>query len=630
MLPVSWRWLKSPPWLARQRLGLWLMALLVCWALGLGLIRTQVLRPMDGALTDYWHVLAGVIGPAPDVALVLIDDASLNDYPNDPLVFWTPQLAHAIRVLREVGARVVGLDVLLSLSPDQWLNAHVRTHPDESLDQALQAEIASGQVVMVSAQALDANGHSRVLLPAQPWVLAVPDLDLAGHIGLADLLQDEDGVVRRFDLRPAMKDGPPQSGMPGMGFAALLAERAKPGLLQTWTPGPHHIGYMGPPGHLMRLSLRDLLQPQAAQNPRVQALKGRVVIIGGEYAGHNDSHPTPYLSGMWRDRGDYMAGAEIQANIVQTLLSSRAPRSASLFELAVAMAGVLGVLWLTWLRIGLTAGAVLTLVVMGVCVGAGWLAFDAGILIPSASMAMSVLVSYLTVLGLRYALEERERQRITRLFGRYVSSDVVNQLLTNASALRLGGQRQQITVLFSDIRQFTTLSEAMQAEEVVEFLNQYFARICQIILEEGGTIDKFIGDAVMVLFGTPLPQSDQADRALRTGLRMLHAASEFDVWMQQRFSGRGLPHFEIGVGIHTGHAVVGNIGSETRTEYTAIGDTVNMASRIEGQTKDLGARLLCSLACVQACQQPVHTGRHWDVTVKGKSEPVRLFEILVP
>jgi adenylate cyclase len=160
-------------------------------------------------------------------------------------------------------------------------------------------------------------------------------------------------------------------------------------------------------------------------------------------------------------------------------------------------------------------------------------------------------------------------------------------------------------------------------------LNQLFERLCAVLLKEGATIDKFIGDCIMAEFGAPLPQPDHAARAVRAGVALYHEALDFRGWMAERFAGRELPEFAIGVGIHSGEAVIGNIGSSVRMEYTAIGDTVNLASRLEGKTKDTGTHVLASAATVALAGDAARVGRRFELEVKGKAQPVEVYEILV-
>jgi adenylate cyclase len=159
-------------------------------------------------------------------------------------------------------------------------------------------------------------------------------------------------------------------------------------------------------------------------------------------------------------------------------------------------------------------------------------------------------------------------------------------------------------------------------------INAYFTRVCEPILEQGGTVDKYIGDAVMAVFGSPVQHPDHARRALRAALGMAREAEAFKLWMEQRFPGRGLPEFRIGVGLHTGEAVIGDIGTPRRKEFTAIGDTVNAASRLEGVTKDMHCTIVASQVSVLAAGSGVRTGRSEAVTVKGKTQSLLVHEIL--
>jgi class 3 adenylate cyclase len=228
---------------------------------------------------------------------------------------------------------------------------------------------------------------------------------------------------------------------------------------------------------------------------------------------------------------------------------------------------------------------------------------------------------------LRLTGEERERARLRQIFGRYVSEEVVEKLLASGRQPDLGGEALTVTVLFSDIRNFTSMSESLTPHEVVEMLNAYFSRVCEPILAQGGTVDKFIGDAVMAVFGSPALQADQARRALRAALAMAEKAREFRTWMENHFPDRGWADFQIGIGVHTGEAVVGNIGSPQRFEFTAIGDAVNTASRLEGLTKELGWTIVASSGTITAAGPGVVTGGRKELKVKGRREAVTVVEV---
>jgi len=207
---------------------------------------------------------------------------------------------------------------------------------------------------------------------------------------------------------------------------------------------------------------------------------------------------------------------------------------------------------------------------------------------------------------------------------------VVTQLLQSDERLELGGKSQVLTVLFSDIRNFTTISEQLSAKEVVEMLNTYFERACAVVLAQGGSIDKFIGDAIMVEFGSPLPLQDHALRAAKAAIALQAVAREFGGWMEKRFPGRHLPHFAVGVGLHSGEAVIGNMGSNQRFNYTFLGDAGNLAARLEGINKQFGTFLMISQNTRRAIGNAFPVRELSRVRVVGKAEPITIFEPMRP
>jgi adenylate cyclase len=259
----------------------------------------------------------------------------------------------------------------------------------------------------------------------------------------------------------------------------------------------------------------------------------------------------------------------------------------------------------------------------------GYVLFRLDWVLPVVGMQLGVVLSYLGVLATKLTGEEKERTRLRGMFGQYVSDEVVEKLLASGHRPDLGGETLPVTVLFSDIRNFTTISERLSASEVVEMLNAYLERACEPILRAGGTVDKFIGDSIMAVFGSPVPHPDHARRAVRAALDMIEAARTFERdFMKKQFGGRDLPDFRIGVGLHTGPAVIGNIGSQKRIEFTAIGDTVNIASRLEGLTKTLGWKIVASMETLTAAGSGVAVGGRQGAQVKGRLGEVQVVEIL--
>jgi adenylate cyclase len=565
---------------------------------------------------------------------VAVDDQAFLEHPDEPLVFWGPYFARVIEKVRGAGARVIGLDYLFSISAESWLKklGGVGSDKGRIYDVPMRRELASGQVVLIASLVSLEQGKGRLLLPIEDYLYALPGGP--ADIGLANFYADQDGVVRRFF--PAVFD---DGTMPSLTFATLLSVRAA-GLKPTnpsWSLGdreitnsvlPQAIGFVGPPGTIPRLSFSQVLNPQENEKEEIQSLKDKVVIIAAEYLGNQDIHLTPYARGFLGLESRPMSGAELHANIVETLLTGRFPRSvpgwlrlvylATAFTIGIALFLRLNPWW------GLGAGLLLILV----CTFLAFLFFQLNWILPVASVYLGTVAGYLGTLGFRLTGEERERMRLRKMFGRYVSDDVVEKLLADRHRPDQQGESLQVTVLFSDIRNFTTISEKLTPHEVVEMLNAYFSRVCEPILKEGGTVDKFIGDAVMAVFGSPVPCEDHAQRALRAALAMSQIAREFRFWINEHFAHIPLPEFEIGIGLHTGEAVIGSIGSPKRMEFTAIGDTVNTASRLEGLTKELGWTIVASSDTVRAAGSIVSTGKCEKISVKGREGRLEVLEVI--
>jgi adenylate cyclase len=619
-----------------------LLGLLVAAAV-LGVGWTGWLEGPENLYGDLWHRLAGIRYQPQEVVIVALDEATLQDNP-EPLVCWTPHFARVIEVLRRVGAKIIGLDYLFQVSIETWLKTLnlPANHPSLQYDGPFIKQLSSGQVILGAHRASDEHGRNTIILPIQEYVLALPNAKK--DLGLINFFNDADGVIRRFVPGLADADGQVLLTLakvltvraagqdPGQAITQLQQNQA----LQDWSAddprGPGlgavpRIGFVGPPHTFRRVSMGRFLTPAAEQDEEITRLKDKVVIIAYEPEALQDAHPTPYALSLGLWPGNDMSGPEIHANIVETLRTGVFPRQvpvalSSLYLLGLILAGSLVFYRLPPLP-GLAAGLV-------ICILAGGFAcllFYRYWLLPTADVQLGVMLSYMGILGLKLTGEEREKARVRKIFSRYVAQEVVETLLASGKLPDLGGEVFQVTVLFADIRNFTTISERLAPHEVVEMLNGYLSQAGEAILGQGGTVDKYIGDAIMAIFGAPVRHPDHARRALRAALELAEKATEFRTWMKQRFDGLGLPKFAVGIGLHTGEAIVGNIGSTRRLEYTAIGDTVNAASRLESLTKEVGWTIVASQSTIAAAPG-VETGRQETRKVKGRQEPLEVYEVL--
>ena len=215
-----------------------------------------------------------------------------------------------------------------------------------------------------------------------------------------------------------------------------------------------------------------------------------------------------------------------------------------------------------------------------------------------------------------------ERDKLRTTFGKYMTATVMEHLL--AGKVSLGGESLKVTILFTDIRSFTTISEKMEPQQLVGLLNEYFTEMVGIVMNEGGVVDKYIGDAIMAVFGAPVRKPDDAVRAVRAAVRMRRALTK----LNERLAERGIPPLRTGIGIHTGPVIAGNIGSERRMEYTVIGDAVNLASRLESSTKELGVNVLISEDTWALVKHAVVGRPVKEIHVKGRAAPVMTYEVL--
>jgi adenylate cyclase len=372
-----------------------------------------------------------------------------------------------------------------------------------------------------------------------------------------------------------------------------------------------------------RYSFWDLLYSEQqileGVKPRIDpsGFRDKIVFVGVTAAGLFDVFETPFARAK-------MPGVQVHAAVADDVLSNRFMRPAGdviriTMVLAAALAiGVVATMvpawWATSAMLAGTAvfGWIATRQIAAGC----WLNVTQPVV--AASFALFGGVAY------QYFFEGREKRRMKKLFGQYVSKDVFEQLVSNPALARLGGQRREMTVLFSDIRGFTTVSERGQPEEIVHMLNQYFTRMVELVFLHQGTVDKFVGDMVMALFGAPLDDPRHADHAVETALDMIDELQKLNAAWQAD----GRPPLDIGIGINSGPMIAGNIGSDQIMSYTVIGDAVNLGSRLESLNKQYGTRIIISDRTRAQLTGQYMCKPLGDVVVKGKTEPVAIFEVV--
>jgi adenylate cyclase len=342
-----------------------------------------------------------------------------------------------------------------------------------------------------------------------------------------------------------------------------------------------------------------------------------IVFVGVTAAGLHDVFVSPF------GESGKMPGSQVHASLVDQLLSRRFVRPASRGTVAqvTALVALLAAAAFTFLAVR-PAAFVLALLLAGVT-ATSFAIFTRGVWLPLVTPLLGAALAGVAGIAYRYAVEGREKRAVKRLFSRYLSRDVYEQVLANPALAELGGSRRDMSVLFSDIRGFTAVTEQGDPEPLVEQLNQYFSRMVDVVFAHRGTLDKFVGDMVMALFGAPLDDPRHADHAVQAALAMLDALDELNA----RWRAQGRPALDIGIGINSGEMIAGNIGAETIRSYTAIGDHVNLGSRLESLNKEYGTSIIISEHTARRLAGRYDLRPLGEVVVKGKSVAVAIHEV---
>lgn len=578
---------RSERWQRRHRLKI--ILLLGCGAIftatTLALDRAGRLDRLELDTVDARFAVRGPQSPPEDVVIVAVDDVSFGEL---RLRFqeW-PRTYHA-RVLRN----------LARASPRAVIYDFQFTEPssDQREDLALYEAAGAARPVIFATTEVEAGGGTAVF--GNDAATSARNLrQIGAGVGQGLLPNDDGGVIRRM--------GYSLNGLRSLGVVAAETLGARRISLPSGRSGTEWIDYAGPPGTI------DTVSFSRVYNRKVDPgrLRGKVVVVGPTAPSLQDVHATSAGGGQ-------MSGAEIQANAFDTARRQFPLRSADVTvnTLLVVLMGLIAPL--LNLRIPplrallLVAGAAAAFVV-----GAQF-AFESGTVVLVAAPMLALGLTTVGSLAVDFFTETRERLRLRATFSRFVPEAVVDQVVERGDA-RLGGERLVSTVLFCDLRGFTSFAESLPAEQVIDVLNHYLGEMSDAILNHGGTLVAFMGDGIMAVFGAPVELEDHADRALAAAREMMsERLPRFNAWIsEQGMAG----NFQMGIGLNSGPVMSGNVGSERRMEYTAVGDTTNTAARLEGMTKGSGHQLF-----VADSTRSMLTGdasgleRYGDLPVRGR------------
>jgi adenylate cyclase len=351
----------------------------------------------------------------------------------------------------------------------------------------------------------------------------------------------------------------------------------------------------------------------------MSVFKDKVVYVGSSAQILNDNKRTPYSNVQ-------MPGVEAHVHFLDTLVSRAFLwRVSDLQSVLIILALGLLTTVLTF-RVSPIPGAVVMGVILASYGAGAVLAFSgARIILPMVAPMAAALAAFAALATYRGVVEERLAQQTKQMFSRYVSKQIVEEILKDPDAVQLGGALKETTILFSDVRGFTAMSEKLEAAQVVEVLNEYLTAMVDIVMANNGTLDKYVGDAIMAVWGSPLPDPKHRQNAIRTAVQMMEVLKE----LQVKWKAEGKPHIDIGIGLNTGHVVAGNMGHKAyKMDYTVIGDDVNLAARMESANKELKSHVLITGATYEGCEDMVDVVVHPPIHVKGKEKPIAVYEII--
>ena len=577
---------------------------------------TTPLERIEWVVRDSLMRLRGLQKTSGQIVIVGIDDDSLA-WNNEEWPWPRAYDAEIIQRLDDAGARVIGIDLLL-----------VANGVDPGGDEALAAALSQSRHTASVMQIVRTSSPSYSITTPKPPVHIIADqLDA---VGLTSVVLDGDAIERRiqaydyannqtyfnwaFDVAALYLgvDPPTISSTGQILFNGQVVPLDQGNLL---------INYFGPTGAsgpfgTYTYSAADVHDGLVSSD----AFRDKIVLFGATSYTLKDNFPTPFSSSV------LMPGVEVIANTVNMLITGNylhvtAPWvNLLIIVLAAIVAALIGRIRRPGLTLGLMGG--LMLVYFGGCYFAfarsGWYLPVTG---PEAMLFLGIVLPNIE----QAVSQEMEKRRVRGMFIRFISPEMVDQLLATRDINSLN-KRADLTILFSDIRGFTTLSEKLVPEEVVHLLNPYLEVMTNVIHKHGGTVDKYEGDAIVAFFGEPVPYPDHALRAARAAVEMRTALAELkERWREE---GRLPAHFEIGIGLNTGEAFVGLLGSAQRITYTVIGDNVNLAARLQDLTKQYVWPIIISESTALAIQEEFDVEFVEATNVKGKSEPVKVYRVL--
>ena len=630
----------------KDKLNIVVGVLVTALTIGAMFLKFSPLETLEAKLFDYRMEIRGKMEVPGKIVIAAIDEKSIEKLGRWP--WGRNRIAELVRKLDKDGAAVIMMDFIFSEhgKNDKSLAAAVGDASDVILPLAFtlgpgRDEKPPPDIVEAAFRSIEDKDrfaeyppvHARNVLAPVP--LLASEAMALGHI---NMLADRDGTLRwetgaieydgylfpSIDIQTAaFYLGVPRDRVVMKAAEGILLGNKRYIPTNKW--GQMLINYYGGEHTFPYVSVADILDGSA--NPAV--FRGKIVLVGASAKGIFDLRVTPFSAEM--------PGVEKHANVIASILENRFIRQAAPITnvLVLLLTGVIFSAVLSFsMRWYKDVGAVsITAIFLFLLLFSGYLLLvQKGLWMNITYPSVNIALILVAVTSYNYAVEEKFARTIRAMFSSYVTEGVVNELIRNPGMARLGGDRREVTVLFSDVRNFTTFSERHEPEEVVAVLNEYLGEMTATVLKWEGTLDKFIGDAILAFWGAPLKQENHAELAVKCALDMIGTLKK----LQNKWESEGKAAFDIGIGINTGEVIVGNIGAEgKKMDYTVIGDHVNLGSRIESLTRKYDRHILITEFTLEKIREAVEKSLigHVAVTglekviVKGKEKPVGVYEI---
>lgn len=600
-------------------------------------IKPYPLELIDMKVYDLFFHLRGQKKPPQSIIIAAIDEASLEKLGRWP--WGRDKIAKVIDKLSELQAAVIALDIILS---EHEKNSIVLA---DSISKAgnvilpvvffFTEDVPKDLTITSSAlPVLNSQGFESYHPISSKNVLTCEKIlnEGAAGFGHINMFPDPDGTIRWEVLfieyygylipSLSLKTASMYLGIPYEKQAIDATKGIHLGkrYIPTDPWGRVLIPYYGGNETFKYFSIADILENKVKK----EDIEDKIVIVGATAVGIYDLRVTPLSTAL--------PGVEKHANVTAAIIDGKTllPASSFVVLLLIFLSGILSILFYKQLKAGYSVIVLLSLLIIVFSVS--FILFKNGTWLSIIYISGNLIIQFLTTITIKYAYSEKEAKQIKKIFSSYVTEKVVNELIKNPSMAKLGGARTEVTVLFSDIRDFTVLSEKLPPEKVVELLNEYFSAMAEVIFKWEGTLDKFMGDAIMVFWGAPLPQNDHAERAVKCAVEMIRKLR----YLCRKWEVENKPLFRIGIGISTGEVLVGNIGAEgKKMDYTVIGDHVNLASRLENLNKQFDSEILISEFTFEKVKEKIdaeflssiYIEELGVISVKGKEIPVKIFKL---